>query len=390
MCDTGTQSCFKGDASFLGEEGCYPGTQTCTELGVWGPCDGGVHATDMCYEGAGLGCHPIQTPQFVPVDLMTGTGNASAGATTNEFAVQCPVGISPCPTPTGTMYTPLQSGEYTVTYTKDGTEECTFPLFVGAPGLRLELAWDWDEALGDSTVDLDLHLHKPNNTEPWGGKFGNDVDCAWDNCTADDYTFFGGVEWWVGTAAPSPPPPVPVAWTFDQVVQENNTCYYAPKGNGQDWQDIGQGCHNPRLDIDNITCDPTVTDVNSGQFCNPENTNVDVPPFQEWFRIGVHYYSAKLQTYDVHPSVKIFCNGALAAELGTLGYNDVVTFPATDGDTRYWLVADVAFLPGDECEPSSCVVEPLYLDAAAKTPYFTTADEVSTTFTPPYPPIPMP
>jgi hypothetical protein len=383
-CVSGTAiPCFKGDPSFLSDPGCFPGTQKCTELGVWGECEGGVHATDNCAM-VSAGCHPISTRPFVAIDLATGTGTFSNDAVSETFTVTCPTGVSPCPTPMGTVYTPLQSGEYTVSYQKttaNGMDQCSFPLFVGAPGLRVELTWDWVPS--QSTVDLDLHVHKPQDSTPWGGDSGTAEDCAWDNCTASDYLFmFGTVpDWFNGVS-----PPDPVDWFLDPIL-ENNTCYFGPKGNGAEWQSIGMGCHNPRLDIDNISCDPTVTDSQSFSFCNPENINIDYPPKDQWTRVGVHYYSGFV-SYNINPVVKIFCDGQLAAELGPGGFNNPVQFPPADASDRFWLVADVLF-PDDECN-TGCVVEPLYIDPMVQTPVLTTVDIVQQSVGPPYPPIPQP
>src|SRR6185436_8019298 len=68
------QSCFKGDPSYFGAPGCFPGTQSCTENGTWGPCIGGNHATENCAMMA-LGCHPIQAAPFATVSLGDGTGD---------------------------------------------------------------------------------------------------------------------------------------------------------------------------------------------------------------------------------------------------------------------------------------------------------------------------
>ena len=386
-CSAGAvQACFKGDPSYLDDPGCFAGSQYCTEFGLWGPCEGGVHATEMCFE-QGQGCHPISTSPFVPIDLKTGTGNFSMDSMTETFTVTCPSNVSPCPVPTGSNYIPLQSGEYTVTYSKttaNGPDQCSYPLFVGAPGLRVELTWDWVPNQGSDTVDLDLHVHKPNDVAPWGGTTGSAEDCAWTNCTASDFAFASGPTWF-GNGTP----PTPVNWYLDPVM-ENNTCYYGPKGNGTQWQNIGMGCHNPRLDIDNITCDPTVTDPQNGQFCNPENINIDFPPKDQWTRVGVHYFSAHSQSYNVAPVLKIFCNGKLAAELGPNNFYDPtapVVFTPADSSVRFWLAADVLFRD-DECG-DLCVVEPIYLDPVARTPILTTTDIVLQTHGPSYPPIPQ-
>jgi hypothetical protein len=189
-------------------------------------------------------------------------------------------------------------------------------------------------------------------------------------------------------------PPAPVDWDDDTTDPENNTCYFAPRGAGPGWQSLGKGCHNPRLDTDNIQCDYTVTDPDDPQFCTPENINIDYPPSGQWMRLGVNYYSNRAQTYDVHPRVKVFCDGALAADLGPSGFyqpESPVTFHASDGAklgaNPFWLVADVAFTT-DACNRTRCTVEPLYLDPLARTPYFSPVGASTTPFSPPYPPLP--
>jgi len=383
------ESCFKGEPHYRDAPGCFPGTQKCDENGHWGECVGGVHATDHCYQ-AQVGCHAIQTYPFVATHLKDGTGNFSAGATTETWTVACPAGIT-CPAVSGAnpqdSFQPLQSGEYSVTYTRspalEGQDSCTYPLLVGAPGFRVEL--DWEHTLGGTGVDLDLHVHKPADTQVWGGNGGTAVDCAWDNCTVDDYPipmFPMGPEWW----GPGQPPNA-VNWYLDPVDQKN-TCYYAPRGVGDQWRAIHSGCHNPRLDLDNITCDPAVQDVNSASFCAPENINIDFPPKNQWIRIGVHYYFNQGKDYDVHPRVRIFCNAEQVAEIGPAGYNATVTFTPADGaapsTNLFWLVADVRFL-SDPCIDQKCEVKPLYLDANAKTPLLTDVPSVQASYGPPYP-----
>lgn len=392
--------CFKGDPSYHGVMGCYDGTEKCTENGMWGTCIGGVHATENCFANDTSQCHPITATPFQDVDLKVGTGDFSLNADpgSESWTVVCPSGVNPCPGVTGMNppddFKPLQSGEYTVTYTKQvqggAPESCEYPLIVGAPGLRVELQWEHD--LGGQGVDLDLHVHKPNDTAPWGIN-GVPEDCTWSNCVFDDFTGFtlGAPEWFPINAMP----PNPVNWYLDPV-WEKNTCYFAPRGVGMDWQNWGQGCHNPRLDLDNITCDPTVTNVNSLNFCAPENINIDFPPQKEWTRIAVHYYSSHGKDYDVHPAVKVFCNGALTAELGPTGYYDPefpVTFAPYDGesgasDNRFWMVADVAFKES-KCGGIGCVVKPVYSDPVTKTPMFTFAFAAEQDFGPPMPP-PLP
>lgn len=387
------RSCFMGDPSYRAAEGCFPGTALCDEIGTWGPCVGGRHATEGCFSDNPLGCHALRAAPFADVDLKEGTGTFSADAVpgSESWTVTCPAGIDPCPAVSGSDppddFKPLQSGEYTVTYTKrlaDGTERsCEYALYVGARGLRVELEWEHD--LGGDGVDLDLHVHRPNDTQPWAVA-GSSNDCGYNNCTVESLASSSTLDWFSDSASP----PAPVRWYKDPV-DANNTCYFAPRGAGKAWRDLDQGCHNPRLDIDNIVCSPEVTDPNSADFCAPENINIDFPPIGEWIRIGVHYYSAHGLRYDVHPRVKIYCHGALGADLGPFGFYDPeapVTFTPEDATTRYWLVADVAFVDGGECGEDTCVVRPLYADEATRTPLLTTRSSVESSFGPAYPPPP--
>ncbi|WP_434041787.1 MULTISPECIES: hypothetical protein [Sorangium] len=391
-------SCFRGDPSFRNSEGCFPGSQLCDETGTWGPCVGGVHADEACYVNSSVACHPIQAPPFAKVDLEQGTGIFSDDAVegSERWTVACPEGIDPCPAVSGANpaddFKPLQSGEYTVTYTKrvasGATQSCQYPLFVGAGGLRVELEWEHDFG----SVDLDLHLHKPNNTQPWATA-GSAFDCGWGNCTIkqlasgpDGSPPGSNLRWFSDSATP----PDPVNWFLDPV-DSNNSCFFAPRGVGELWRDNEMGCHNPRLDLDNANCDPTATSPDHEYFCAPENINVDFPPKRQWMRVGVHYYSHGGVPHDIHPRIKIFCNSALGADLGPTGFYSPelpVAFAPGDVRDRFWLVADVIFPEPDECGQQTCVVQPLYRNADTKTPLLTTKDYVEANFGPAYPPLP--
>lgn len=402
-CSAGqVHSCFLGDPSYATSDGCFPGSEKCSENGQWGPCVGGVHATQQCFKNDLLGCHALTSPPFVTTDLRSGTGDFSSDAVfgTEKWTVQCPNGVNPCPAVTGVAppddFKALQSGEYTVTYTKglaDGsTASCTYPLFIGSLGLRIELSWEHD--LGGTGVDLDLHLHQPNDTKPWDVSLaGSPQDCSYANCTIKDFSGAGVTPEWFPIAAI---PPDPISWWQDPVFEKNN-CYFAPHGVGMAWQLEGKGCHNPRLDLDNIICDPTITNPEDLDFCAPENINVDFPSRGNWFRVGVHYNSNHNKPYDVHPVVKIFCDGALTAELGTKGYytpETPIAFKSGDGaglptGNRFWMVADVGFKANQEmCPIKGCVVKPLYADPATRTPLMTYDKAAAAQFGPAYPPAP--
>lgn len=376
------QACFKGDPSYLGSPGCFEGTQTC-KSGQWSPCTGGVHATDNCFV-ATTGCHAITADPYEVVDLLSGTGDAQIGGTAHTFEVTCPAGVELCRLATSTSYRPLQSGEYQVRYIKDGVDTCDFPLIVGFPGLRVELSWNWLEAVAlvQSTVDLDIRMHRPNSTNPWGGTTGNADTCAFDNCDAGA---LNTIQWWPGTGPLQST--MPQGFTLDPIT-ENNNCYFVPAGEGALWQQTGTGCRNPRLEDDNITCDPLVTNEDSNDYCNAEVIAVDNPSQEEWFRLGVYYYANHQATYATQPEVSVFCDGAQVAQLGAEGFAQPVSMPASDGGSRFWMVGDVLMLPTDACGRRRCVIEPLYGDQGGTTPLFTTASETQGPFSPPYPPVP--
>ncbi len=402
--------CFAGDPAYRHTPGCYDGTETCSELGIWGPCLGGVQAVppDNCFMNAVSGCHAISATPYATIQLKSGTGTFSANAVAGSetYSVQCPTGVSQCPTVTPPdSFEALQSGEYTVTYQKSvagdpNPEVCTFPLFIGAPGLRFELSWEHTTA--DPGVDLDLHVHQPQNTQPWAVTPGEPQDCTWSSCKFNviETGLAPEPHWFPDTNVV----PEPVNWdlqTWDGGADgggpaSTNTCYNDPRGVGALWAAFGQGCHNPRQDVDNITCNFAITDPSNPEFCTPENTNVDYPPDKQWFRVGVHYYSNHNETYAVHPEVKIFCNGSLSANLGPQGFyspTSPVTFEASDGagsgtGNRFWLAADVAFST-DTCGVTTCVVQPLYSDASSKTPLLTLDTAVEALFAPAWPPPPQ-
>ncbi len=388
-CEAGqSSSCFEGDPSYKDSPGCFPGTMQCIENGTWGPCMGGSHAHQMCFSSDPLGCHPISAVPFQTTDLKNGTGTFDDNADSEIFTVECPPGVMPCPSVMGaSSYQALQSGEYTVTYTKTVNgqmEECEFPLYVGARGLRVELTWNYPPAF-DST-DLDLHLHEPMTTTPFATS-GAPQDCGYANCTAYNFLnpFGTEPEWFPANNMP----PDPVNW-YDAPNDQEDLCYYAPQGAGAEWQQFPgpMGCHSPRLDLDNVSCDPSTSDPNSFSYCAPENINVDFPPKDQWMRIAVHYFPGTSSfTGTTYPNVKIFCDGKQAAELGTFGYNSPespVTWSGALDQGKMWIVADVLFRE-DECK-SECIVQPIYADDVQKTPRIVT--DGTTNFAPPYPPLP--
>lgn len=352
--------CFKGDPSYADEPGCFPGTMKCETGGTWGDCSGGSHAwgPDPCTMPSESGCHPISAVPFQVVDLVTGTGvfSADADAGSETWTVTCPAGVDPCPAVSGSApaddFQPLQSGEYEVTYTKevDGQPaSCTYPLYVGARGLRVELTWDF--AAG---TDLDLHMMQPGMQSVFNSG-GSATDCTWNNCTIDEYEDDLGPEWFPASA----PFGDPVAWYLDPD-PNLNSCYFAPRGVGAQWSTHDEGCHNPRLDLDNISCSLNTSDPNDSLFCAPENANIDFPPLDVWTRLGVVHYSGAVN----QPTLRVFCDGALRAVLGPEAFSTPVQTSA-EFPRLVWLAADVRWTEG-ECS-RECEVIPIYRDAEAQT-----------------------
>jgi hypothetical protein len=226
---------------------------------------------------------------------------------------------------------------------------------------------------------------------PWAMN-GAPQDCGYADCKAGSFPGTpGSVPVWFPTNNMVPDP---VNWDKDPT-PDKNTCYFAPEPYGSDWRSKDMGCHNPRLDADDIECDSGETNSTASDFCYPENINIDYPPAKQWMRIGVYYFSSHDVTYAVHPVVKVFCNGELAAELGDGGYYDPpqpVTFAAADGAQTgsgnvFWEVADVAF-SNNMCVTDPCTVKPIYADSTLKTPYLVTDIVAEHQFIPAYPPTP--
>lgn len=206
------------------------------------------------------------------------------------------------------------SGDYIVQGEFDyGTAHysCTQKVQVRAPGIRAELCWD---SVGKD--DVDLHLARLQGTT-----------CSthgWNRvCSAD-----GGDDCYYANTRPDwGYPPSPDA---------------ACKGWGSKQTST---CNNPRLDLDNISCNVAATDPSGAGFCSPENINLDLPNDGETFAVGVNYYKATSNPPTAHPHVNLYCNGQRVL---SAGYNPVTgqtAFPAlkTQGSDLgdFWTVATI-------------------------------------------------
>ncbi len=409
-CAPGTSHwCFRGDPALRGTGTCRDGVMRCNEVGKFGSCGGGKQGVgdDSCVGGASV-CKDLEAVPFATVQLSKGTAGYASDADpgSEKYAVTCPSGVQTCPavaasTSNAASFQPLQSGEYEVTYSKTvggAAESCKYKVFVAAEGLRVELAWDNVGVEGATPgsakgPDLDLHVHKPNTTTPWVFAGGGD-DCYFGNCTIDSYDDQTGP----GDPAPGP------SWFSDTTSPHNwtlypdpakNSCYFAPRGTGDAWKAQKKGCHNPRLDLDNHSCDAAQTDPSHPAFCAPENVNFDELPDGAWIRVAVHYFGVCTKTLPTHPSLTLHCNGAPIAELGSVreggqlkpsGYDGVVTFQPSDCQKAVWIAADV-HVKKAACG-YTCTAVPVYADKAKKTPLITTKDIAALAFGPGYPAAP--
>jgi hypothetical protein len=358
--------CRPGDVErcFLGPPGkqhvgaCTDGTATCEdhgEFGQWGPCVGSIGPSPEVCDGLdndcngcvddGLCCDSVLScpspgdpriapqPPYTDVNLLGGmffTGSAASWSwtvlggpcdrlfltTTNP--VKQSFALSGQTTQNAKVHFTL-SGDYTVTLTIMGTDghmyTCTWIQHVIGPGVRVELCWD-NEGLPaplGSGGDLDLHVHRSStvSTTDWFVKpdgTNNPDDCDFRTCKAGEF----------------PSNAYRAEWGYTN--SNISACIGAPEGST--WQTGLHACHNPRLDIDNVS------DIG-----RPENINIDNPANGDTFRAMVHYYNG---TADEHPLVNIYCGGTLKATYGQApnqisGFNDGKGWDAG----LIWRVADV-------------------------------------------------
>lgn len=375
------QPCFLGPPGRRNVGSCEDGTQVCQGSGEfthWGPCTGGIWPTGEACDTQDNNCNGCADdhPDCCTVELACpGPGDLPEGSPFTDYVINGTMFYSgpasswswtvvggPCDqlldatsgsvsyTLTGTTtstvtFRPTLSGDYTFTMTvtaPDGTVyTCTFIVHVRGPGLRVELCWD---TTGDT--DIDLHVHKPGTTTPWftttaGGSDINSDDCYYYNCKADSFVcplppaFCGG---WT-------PPAYAAEWGYaNSPVAE---CSGSPSG--PEWTMAGY-CHNPRLDVDNITTAGI-----------PENINVDNPANGQTFRVMVHFYGPNGSGPTTHPMVNVYCGGTL---LGTYGAApDLVTgFNAGGGfgEGPMWRVVDAQTVVDGSGTTTGCNLTPLH------------------------------
>ncbi len=266
------------------------------------------------------------------------------------------------------------SGDYVVQGEFDlaGTHYvCTQQVQVRAPGIRAELCWDTvggvnGDAKGANGAtganDIDLHLARLQGISC--SKYGWDTTCSaasgsnttyedcWYNsdCGCRDYSTAGP-----GWGYADSPQSACIGWGSERSLP-----------NGVDYT---QGCTNPRLDRDNVTCDPTVDDPTNtgggdlgsvGGFCGPENINLDNPKNNEQFVIGANHYDTHGGTSKAHTHVNVYCNGARVVSVGydpltatSAGTGPVLITAGQESTGDWWEVATVKW---NTANPQGCDV----------------------------------
>jgi hypothetical protein len=371
--------CFNGPIDRRGVGACRDGIARCTELAAWvgnecrettvpaaEVCNGLDDDCDGATDNGLLSCATtLRCPaSFGAAPLAEFTLDARTVdpmAESYAWEVGCPGGVSPCPAPVDAMSPTLRvafprAGIYPVTLRvrRAGREEtCRFPVYVQGRGLRVELDWDRKGGIGAPGVDLDLHLAPMDARRVQSYRWFTPEDCYFQTCKAPG----GTVRWAVDDAdlrfAPS---------------ATAEGCASSPPPFGARWVTAGR-CWNPRLDVDNIECDPTITDAQNPSFCFPENAAVDDPPSDVTFRLMVNFYRDHGTCSDgdarndvVLPVLRVHCGGIERATLGSAD-DGVVPMRCADnpsvGSLNWsWLAGDVRFVD-NACGVRDCAVRPL-------------------------------
>ncbi len=357
-CTPGTvQACFRGPPGKRGVGACEDGQQTCMgsgDVSIWGPCQGGIIPGAEACDTLDNDCNGCMddNPACCEVELdCPGPGDMPDGQPFTDYVIDgtmfyAGAAISwtwtvvggPCDQlldstsgnvsydlsgeNTDTLtFTPTLSGDYTVTVTimtAGGPNSCTIIVHIRGPGLRFELCWDETGATG---ADLDLHVHKNGTTTPWfttnpnNNNNVNPEDCYYINCTAQSFYC---------TLFPLFCPTDQVNWGASYPNSPIAECSGSPLG--ANWTSYG-GCHNPRLDVDNIDTAGI-----------PENVNVDVPLDGATYRAMVHYWGGSVTT---HPLVNVYCGGVLKASYGAAPQVPGFTAGGGFGEGPMWRVTDV-------------------------------------------------
>ncbi|MBL8912501.1 MAG: hypothetical protein JNM17_17545, partial [Archangium sp.] len=224
------------------------------------------------------------------------------------------------------------SGDYIVQgeFNLDGKAySCTQKVQVRAPGIRAELCWDTvgGDGLSDGN-DIDLHFARLQGV--------NCTTRGWNTtCMSTGPTSVQDCYWSSASGCPNSNP----APNWGYANSANSAC--------QGWSSKRTAaCTNPRLDLDNVSCDRAQTDPTNSGFCGPENINLDAPANGDTFVIGVNHYGNNSGTANAKPHVNLYCNGERVV---SVGYNPatgqtsfpLLNTPGSDATGDFWTMATI-------------------------------------------------
>ena len=227
---------------------------------------------------------------------------------------------------------------------------CQQKIKVRAPGIHAELCWS-------KAQDADLDLHFARLQGATCATHGWDQLCPSSSTYQDCY--FLGASGCLDTS------PVPPGWGYDDSPNASCLGWSSKRRKG------AQGCTNPRLETDLVSCDPQVTDPTDnagGGFCGPENIDLDNPHDGDSFAIAVNYYGANTASATVKPHVNLYCNGERVLSAGYSPTSPVgfplLAHPGTSSSGDWWNVATIKAHVGAGGTVTSCDVAPIPSHAA--------------------------
>ncbi|MFT3927596.1 MAG: MopE-related protein [Myxococcales bacterium] len=389
------QDCFDGPPGHAKVGACQHGTQVCyggLEFAGWGPCERGISPQPEVCDRLDNDCNgcvderedcnvfidcpgedDVRLPPVKPFAVTTldaamfynGNDVASytwsvAGSPCDELFASIP-GFDP--KQSSLSYT-LQnanaqqaqvkftlSGTYLVTLTivrtSGDTLGCTFPLVVGAGGLRVELCWDKTGPTSVTNfVDLDLHLALQGRTSKWYANNGADKDLYAFTFANENFT----LAWGVWGHPPSP---------------DVSGCLTGGlPGSADQIHQLRNNCVNPRLDLDNQGNTSTKRYL-------PENINLDNPRAGEIFQVAVDHVTG--DPIPVRALVNVYCGGKLRGSYQL----DPTKTPFSDtanAQQELWRVAQIAPVVSAQGVTTDCAVTPLHPSDAPQDNLVTVGD----------------
>lgn len=375
------QDCFAGPPGRANTGACQHGTQICngsSEFGGWGTCERGISpVAELCDRldndcngcvddredcPVFIECPGEDDPRLPPIKPFAMTtldaamfynGNDAvshswsiAGSPCDQLYTSIP-GFDPKKAVLSYTLTDAQtskakvqftlSGTYLVTLTivlKSGqTLSCTFPIVVGAGGMRVELCWDKSgPPAGSPFVDLDLHLALKNRTSAFFDTQGADQDFYQYTFANQNFAQAAGI-WGHG---PSP---------------DVNACLTGSlPGSADQIHAFRKNCVNPRLDLDNQG------NTSTGRYL-PENINLDNPRAGERFQVAVDHVSQK--ALRVRALVNIYCGGKLRGSF-ELDPTKTAFSDTANAQQELWRVAEIAPAVNAQGVTTDCAVTPLH------------------------------